>query len=140
MIEVSSDTVLNYNKDSNTLVVILSGSPESTAEIEKSVGDWIEAIEEAVKTAGSKIWMVLDIRDLDVPSFRTVPKDFELKGILSKNVFDIVGVVSSTNQRLKIKLMFLFMGKGSAVVEYVTDAEEVILKQQEKFGVFPPLK
>ncbi len=140
MIEVSSDTVLNYNKDSNTLVVILSGSPESTAEIEKSVGDWIEAIEEAVKTAGSKIWMVLDIRDLDVPSFRTVPKDLELKGILSKNVFDIVGVVSSTNQRLKIKLMFLFMGKGSAVVEYVTDAEEVILKQQEKFGVFPPFK
>ncbi|MEZ4813088.1 MAG: hypothetical protein R2883_06365 [Caldisericia bacterium] len=139
MIEVSSETVLNYNRKTNTLVIVVSGSPESTAEIEKSVSNWIEAIEEAVSIAGTKIWLILDIRDLEIPSFRTVPKDNELKGVFSKNVFDLVGVVSSTNQRLKMKLMFLFMAKGSAVVEYVTDAEEVISKQQEKFGVFPPL-
>ena len=128
----------NYEKDTNIVIVrFINNFAVSKDKNIYSMGS-VTLVEESSKSISSKVWVIVDISTISFLTNKIIKDMVEkIKKTQMRHVEGWVAVVSTTSQRLKLKILFALTGKKYPVVTNITEAREIIKGWQKERGVFP---
>lgn len=133
---MSFNVETSYNPETNVGIMKLIGSPSSHQDIDV-------AVEKAAKAwvhNKHKTYALTDLTELDFTKFEIMSYyERQIAPIVNGKVVFSVIVTTKTSMDILSRTYNVISGRHLPIVHSYEDAMALIVKEQQKLGVFPPL-